>query len=175
MAETRISELAPTSSADLVSNAAKRIADAIVASFPDAFLGVQGFWDDHLEEAFVETMSTSDETYSAQGESNAYFPNDVELDEGCPKVEDLWAARDVWSISTTGTMTGSYDPDGDRMYTGDSLNCWAKLTFRKAGRAGLIEGDTETGAGQDDSWRDLDREDEALAMMASAEQSPTMP
>lgn len=165
MAERRVHEMAPASSPELAASAAKQITDAIVAAFPDAFLGIQGFWNDHLEEVFVEAMSTSDETYSAQAESNADFPDDVELDDGCPKVDDLWAAKDVWTIATTGTMTGSYDPDGDRMYTGDSLNCWAKLTFRKAGRAGLVEEHCETGAGQDDSWRDLDREDECASIM----------
>ena len=59
-----------------------------------------------------------------------------------------------------GTMTGEYDPEGDRMFNGDTLNCRGWLIYRKAGRAGLvfIEGDGTGGA--DDSWRDLDRDDE---------------
>jgi len=69
-------------------------------------------------------------------------------------------AVDEWTIEADGTMTGEYDPEGDRMFNGDTLNCRGWLIYRKAGRAGLvfIEGDGTGGA--DDSWRDLDRDDE---------------
>jgi hypothetical protein len=57
-------------------------------------------------------------------------------------------------------MVGEYDPEADRPYTGDTLNWGASLTYRKAGRAGLVLYDAHGFGGVDDSWREQDREDE---------------
>jgi predicted ATPase len=46
------------------------------------------------------------------------------------------------------------------MFNGDTLNCRGWLTYRKAGRAGLVFVEAGGTGGADDSWRDLDREAE---------------
>lgn len=58
-------------------------------------------------------------------------------------------------------MHDSHDFDSDRIFTGDTLSCRGRLTFAKAGRAGLISTDGEGYAGVDDSWQMQDRDDEA--------------
>jgi predicted ATPase len=65
-------------------------------------------------------------------------------------------------------MTGEYEPEGDRMFNGNTLNCRGWLTYRKAGRAGLVFVEAGGTGGADDSWRDLDREAE-LAYQQSME------
>ena len=57
-------------------------------------------------------------------------------------------------------MAGQYDPDGDRMFNGDTLNCRGRLTYLKAGRAGLVLLDSDGTGGVDDSWRDRDHDAE---------------
>ena len=111
-------------------------------------------------QALAETIYNADDVAGAMAESNASFPDEPDMDIECPPTTDLWAAVDEWTIEADGTMTGEYDPEGDRMFNGDTLNCRGWLIYRKAGRAGLvfIEGDGTGGA--DDSWRDLDRDDE---------------
>src|SRR3546814_8573213 len=57
-------------------------------------------------------------------------------------------------------MIGEYDPNGDRMFNGDTLKCSGWLVYQKAGRAGLVFQEGGAGASADDSWRDQDYEDE---------------
>ncbi|MNC36215.1 hypothetical protein D3C81_1419680 [compost metagenome] len=59
-----------------------------------------------------------------------------------------------WTIGASGTWTGEYDPDGDRMFNGNTLDVRGRLVYAKAGRAGLIRMDEEDGASPVDDWRD---------------------
>lgn len=95
-------------------------------------------------------------------ESNAYFESLPDMDYNLTFSGDLWKSVDEWSISDTGTLSGEYDPEGDRMYNGHLLNVQGKLTFAKAGRSGLIflEDYTECSTARDYSWLD----DEPLEM-----------
>ena len=122
--------------------------------------GVADFYDSHAREVLAEAIYNSDELASAMADSNASYPDEPEMDLGCPATSDLWAATDYWTIEAEGTMTGEYDPEGDRMFNGDTLNCRGSLTYRKAGRAGLVFVESGGTGGADDSWRDLDREAE---------------
>lgn len=122
--------------------------------------GVPDFYDSHAREALAEAIYNSDEVADAMAESNAAYPNEPEMDLECPLTEDLWAATDEWTIQANGDMAGQYDPDGDRMFTGDTLNCCGWLSYRKAGRAGLVFVEAGGSGGADDSWRDRDRDDE---------------
>ena len=128
------------------------------------FVGVDDFYDSHGREALADAISNSDEVSGAMAETNAYFPDNPELPDATPATEDLWAARTEWSIEAQGKMHGEYDPEGDRMFNGDTLNCFGKLSYAKAGRAGLYETNVEGYAGVDDSWRDEDRDSEAEYM-----------
>lgn len=121
---------------------------------------VADFYDSHAREALAEAIYNSDELSGAMAESNASYPDEPEMDGECAATADLWAATDEWTIEADGTMTGEYDPEADRMFNGDSLNCRGWLTYRKAGRAGLVFLDSGGIGGADDSWRDLDREAE---------------
>lgn len=127
----------------------------------ELFVGIEDFYDSHAREALADTIYNSDEVAAAMSESNASFPNEPWMDVECPKTEDLWSANGEWTISAQGVMKGKYDPDGDRMFNGDTLNCSGALTYRKAGRAGLVFSDSDGTGGADDRWRDADREDEA--------------
>ena len=57
-------------------------------------------------------------------------------------VGSLDTARDEWTLEADGVMTGEYDPEGDRMFNGDELNCRGWLTYREAGHAGLVFAET---------------------------------
>jgi hypothetical protein len=133
---------------------------------------IADFYDSHAREALAQAISDSDEVAGATGESNASFPYDPEMEEACPASSDLWAARDEWTIEAAGDLTGEYDPKGDRMFNGDTLNCRGWLTYRKAGRAGLVFDEGGGSGVADDSWRDRDYEDE-LAYRQSLEKDQT--
>lgn len=124
------------------------------------FVGVTDFYDSHAREALAEVISSSDELANAMAESNAFFPDEPDMQLECPSTADLWAAVGEWSIEADGNMAGHYDPEGDRMFNGNTLNCRGRLTYLKAGRAGLVFLDGDGTGGTDDSWRDRDREDE---------------
>jgi hypothetical protein len=118
------------------------------------------FYDSHAREALAQAIYDSDDVAGAMAESNASFPNEPEMEIACPATSDLWAARDEWTIEAAGDLTGEYDPEDDRMFNGDTLNCRGWLTYRKAGRAGLVFVASGGTGGADDSWRDQDYEDE---------------
>lgn len=144
------------------------LSDDVVTDCSDAFRGqvlvpvfkgVADFFGNHLHDEFVQTLYDSDEANDAMAESNASYPDGPDLEE--PETSgDLWAATADWWISVEGSLTGEYDPDGDRMFNGNEIGVSGKMTFDKAGRAGLIYVGTDTGGGVDDSWRDDDRDDE---------------
>lgn len=124
------------------------------------FVGVEDFYDSFARERMVQVAIDSDDVSGAMADSNAIFDDDPEFQGDTPATVDLWHARTDWSIEADGEWVGSYDPDAERMFNGDKLNCSAKLTYEKAGRAGLIETNSEAYANRDDSWADLDYEDE---------------
>lgn len=121
--------------------------------------GLDDFYVDYAREALVDTITYSDDVAAAMSETNAYFDSEADLPYALPATEDLWAARSEWSIEASGDLKGGHDIDSDRMFAGDTLNCHAKLTFNKAGRAGLIFVESDASAGVDESWREQDFED----------------
>ena len=139
---------------------------ALKASVGDiqVYRGLDDFYDSYGRDALAEAVSSSEEVASAMAETNAYFGDDPELPDETPPTENLWEARAGWSIEARGKMHGEHDADGDRMFAGDTLNCYGKLSFVKAGRAGLISADSEGYAGVDDSIRNQDHDDEAAYM-----------
>lgn len=120
------------------------------------------FYDAYARQIMVEAISSSDEVSAAMTETNAHFDDEAELPYTLPPTENLWEARSNWSIEASGDLVGDHDIDGDRMFAGDTLTCLAKLMFDKAGRAGLIFVDSEAYGGVDESWREIDRANEAL-------------
>lgn len=115
--------------------------------------GVSDFYDEYAREALEQAIADGESTAMAMADSNAMFPDYPELEEPTTS-GDLWTSPTEWSIEASGTMSGEYDPDGDRMYNGHELNVWGKLLFAKAGRAGLVYLESDEGADADDSWRD---------------------
>ena len=136
--------------------------DALKATAAPArvFVGIDDFYDSYAREALSDMILFSDEVSGAMGECNANFPNEPEMPIETPPTTDLWEARTEWFIEADGNMGGEYDPDGDRMFNGSTMNCRGKLIFAKAGRAGLIATDSDAFGGIDDSWRDQDHEAE---------------
>lgn len=60
------------------------------------------------------------------------------MEDACRVTLDLWSARDEWTIEADGDMTGEYDPEGDRMFNGDTLNCRA-LGHRAGDVIGVVD------------------------------------
>lgn len=122
--------------------------------------GVADFYESHARQALAQAIYDSEDVASAMAESNASFRDEPEMEDACRATSDLCAARDEWTIEADGDMTGEYDPEGDRMFNGDTLSCRGWLTYRKAGRAGLVFAEAGGSGGADDGWRDQDYEDE---------------
>lgn len=131
------------------------------ASHARVFTSIAAFYDDYVYEALVDAVESSPDVADSQAESNAHFTSNARFPPGLPEVERLWSARQTWSLEADGSRKGQYDPEGDRMFNGDTLICRAKLNFQKAGRAGLIFDDSEAYGGIDDDWRAQDYEQEA--------------
>lgn len=137
--------------------------DAITdAVGPDisVFVGIDDFYDSYARNRMVLAAISSDEVSSAMAECNADFDEDPEFPDKTPATDNLWQARAEWTIEADGDWVGSYDPDADRMFNGDTLHCSAKLSYDKAGRSGLVESNSEAYAHRDDSWADDDYEAE---------------
>lgn len=137
--------------------------DAITSAVgPDisVFVGIDDFYDSYARDRMVQAATSPDEVSSAMAESNADFDGDPEFPDKTPATDNLWQARAEWTIEADGDWGGSYDPDADRMFNGDTLNCSAKLCYDKAGRSGLIESNSEANAHREDSWADDDYEAE---------------
>ncbi|MBA4344483.1 MAG: hypothetical protein C0423_20275 [Methylibium sp.] len=164
MARQRCLELDPAMS----SSTADAVVNAVVGAVRQAgheriavFRGVDDLYDSHIREAMVDAVESSEEAADATAGSNAQFSSSPSFPDATPEVGDLWVARSSWSIESSGVWHGAYDPEGDRMFNGDTLNCFARLTYRKAGRAGLVFDEADVGAGANDDWRDQDHEAEA--------------
>lgn len=135
--------------------ASKACAEALkaIASIP-VHTSVSDFYDEYAREVLEQTIADGESTAMATADSNASFPDYPDLDDVPVTSGDLWASSTEWSVEAAGSLSGEYDPDGDRMYNGHAFDVWGKLTFAKAGRAGLIYLDCEDGASSDESWRD---------------------
>jgi hypothetical protein len=132
------------------------------AVHPDisVFVGVDDFYDSHARDKMTQEVSSSDNVSGAMAETNASFDDDPEMEQDTPATEDLWQAREYWDIAATGTWVGSYYPEDERVFSGDTLHCSAKLSYAKAGRAGLTEIGSEAYASADGNWADEDYEAE---------------
>lgn len=125
----------------------------VVATVP-VHSGISDLYDGYAREMLELAIAEGDSTAMATAESNASFEEGPYMEDEATTSGDLWEAPTEWSIEATGTMSGEYDPDSDRMYNGHSMDVWGKLLFFKAGRAGLIYIECEDGASPDDTWRD---------------------
>lgn len=139
-----------TASLGLPAEAAEACCDALTVEVAQpVFRDVPEFWDSHVRDDLVLAIGNGVDT----AESNASYSDDPDLDEWSES-GDLWSSRDTWWIEGSGTWSGNYDPDGDRLFNGDTYDVSGKIEFTKAGRAGLIFLDCEVGGGADDSWRE---------------------
>lgn len=174
MGEARVGELGLSATGMKPSAVTTACIDALKASAgsTSVYVGVADFYDSHARQALAEAIYNDDDVASAMAESNATFPDEPQMDVECPATVDLWAAVAEWAIEADGDMTGEYDPEDDRMFNGDTLNCRGRLLYSKAGRAGLVLVGASGMAGADDSWRGLDREDE-LEYLQSLESQQT--
>ncbi|EQA6236363.1 hypothetical protein ACX5DZ_005080 [Enterobacter hormaechei] len=115
-------------------------------------------YDYHLRELLAGIIYDEAEQSGEMADSNAIYPEYPYMDDKIITSGDLWASVDEWTIEDTGTLTGEYDPEGDRMFNGNTLNVKGRLTFAKAGRAGLVHlsDEAEVFVSTDDSWRDYE-------------------
>jgi len=161
MGTARVAELNVQSTSLTPAAIVQTCVEALKSSISSAsvYVSVEDFYDSHARQALAEEIYNDDSVASAMAESNAIYSDEPEMEEQCPPTADLWTAPDEWSIEASGIMAGEYDPDGDRMFNGDALNCRGQLTYSKAGRAGLIFAEGSGVASADDSWREPDPED----------------
>ncbi|WP_312830802.1 hypothetical protein [Pantoea eucrina] len=115
-------------------------------------------YDYHLRELLAGVIYDEAEQSGEMADSNAIYPDYPEMDDNIITSGDLWASVHEWTIEDTGTLTGEYDPEGDRIFNGNTLNVKGRLHFAKAGRAGLVHlsDEAEVSVSTDDSWRDYD-------------------
>lgn len=171
---SRSAEIAPHREESVTTSVVLVCIDALKTCCAHAaiYASIADFYDSHAREALAEAIYNSDDTAYGMAESNASFPNEPEMSIECPATTDLWAAREEWTITADGDMTGEYDADGDRMFNGNILNCRGWITYRKAGRAGLVFADQGGSGGVDDSWRDQDHEVEMEYLKSLNEGKP---
>jgi hypothetical protein len=122
------------------------------------FQSLDDCYDGHLRELLANFIYDEAEQSGEMADSNATYPEYPYMDDKIVTSGELWSSVDEWSIEDTGTLTGEYDPEGDRMFNGNTLNVKGRLTFAKAGRAGLVHlsDEAEVFISTDDSWRDYD-------------------
>lgn len=129
------------------------------------FDGLAEFYDLHARQELVETIAYDDAVAGVMAGSNAIYPDDPEINDECPPTADLWSTIDEWRIEVIGKMKGEYDQFSERAFNGDTLHCWSRLNYLKAGRAGLVFFERGADAEADDSWIDDQiNEDEELTM-----------
>lgn len=162
LAVTRVREMALSTEEDGIKKIAEIVVETTLAEWPNVHAGVKGFVDDHLLERLIDEMTNAPETSDAQAESNADFPYMMDVEDVDPETEDVWSTRDAWSASASGTMSGDYGPDSERVFNGDKVSCSATIFYLKAGRGGLVYDTMEISAAAGD-WGDEDdyRADEA--------------
>ncbi|AWI99669.1 MULTISPECIES: hypothetical protein [Enterobacteriaceae] len=120
------------------------------------FKSVDEFYFEYAQEKFCEAIIFSDEWGSATSELNAEFSDYPEMNENYSISGDLWRSREEWSLEAQGSSIGSY-AGSDRFYNGHKIDCWGKMKFLKAGRAGLIFSALDANAGtSNEDWRDED-------------------
>ncbi|HHR1108749.1 TPA: hypothetical protein ACS3AL_001110 [Raoultella ornithinolytica] len=120
------------------------------------FTSIDDFYFEYAHEQLCQAIIFSDDWGVATSELNAEFSDYPEMNEKYAFSGDLWKAREEWSLEAQGSATGSYG-DSDRFYNGHKIDCWGKLVFIKAGRAGLILTDSDVSAGSSgEDWRDQD-------------------
>jgi len=122
------------------------------------FESVAECYDRHLREFLANYIYVYAEQSEEMADSNAYFPEYPYMDDKIISSGDLWSSIDEWTIQDTGELTGEYDPEGDRMFNGNTFFVKGKLFFAKAGRAGLVHLSDEgkVSVTPDESWRDFD-------------------
>lgn len=158
-AEKRASAIGIANVSAVVQACIDAITDAVGPDI-SVFVGIDDFYDSYARNRMVQAAISSDEVASAMAECNADFDEDPEFPDKTPETNNLWQARAEWTIEADGDWVGSYDPDADRMFNGDTLHCSAKLSYDKAGRSGLVESNSEAYAHRDESWADDDYEAE---------------
>lgn len=138
------------------------------------FESLNDCYDDYLRELLASFIYDEAEQSGEMADSNAIYPEYPYMDDKIITSGDLWSSVDEWTIEDTGTLTGEYDPEGDRMFNGNTLNVKGKLTFAKAGRAGLVHlsDEAEVFVSTDDSWRDYNLDFELDNVSKTDEQSP---
>jgi hypothetical protein len=120
----------------------------------DVHFGIPDLYDNFVREMMEQSLGESDEASDAMAESNAFFPDYPDVEMGKTS-GNLWQSRDEWSITVNGTLTGEYDPEGDRMFNGNEVWVGGVVFFAKAGRAGLVflESDASGGDREPNDWR----------------------
>lgn len=118
------------------------------------FTSTDDFYFEHAHEQLCQAIIFSDDWGVVTSALNAEFSDYPEMNEKYVLSGDLWKAREEWSLEARGSAAGSYG-GSDRFYNGHKIDCWGKLEFIKAGRAGLILTDSDVSAGSSyEDWRD---------------------
>lgn len=127
-------------------------AASTIPVFPD----IDTWWDEHVRIPLEDQLVDDDEVAAAMETSNATFPSSPDLDSSPSFENDLWKSQDTWEVSADGTMAGEFDPEDDHAITGHVIELSVKLTFNKAGRAGLVREDMVVSAALRDDYDDED-------------------
>lgn len=112
-------------------------------AFGNLFTNVDDFWHAVARDEVIRQVN-DDEHFSAAMAALAhveYDPEGFELDR---QSKNFWQARTRWVLHTSGEMQGAFsDEDGEDFLEEETIDVWGRVTYQKAGRAGLVLSNVE--------------------------------
>jgi hypothetical protein len=99
---------------------------------------VSDFWDAVGRDEVLSRVH-DDPYFSEKMAESAHVQFEAEGFEVAKPSKNFWQARTRWSLFSEGELQGALeDDDGSELLTDETLGVWAKVVYRKAGRAGLV-------------------------------------
>jgi hypothetical protein len=108
----------------------------------NVYAGLDEFWEDAGRDELVWRIQNDDQ-YSGVLNENAhvqFLPEGFDLDHVS---ENFWQARTEWIVHSRGVMEGDLTDEDGPVFQVEDIGFMAQLTYRKAGRAGLVLVDVE--------------------------------
>lgn len=112
--------------------------DAIVECRAGVFQDLSDFLGGYVERELQDVILSRETVIDAVERATGSEPFSVELDGQWSFSEPLWTAGDTWEVSCSGSVEGLADRVGaDNDDEVEEVRCSGRVTFAKAGRAGL--------------------------------------
>lgn len=101
------------------------------------FGSVEEFWEEEGRSDLIYRIYNDDHYSGVLNELNhvGYLPDGFDLDH---QSGNFWQSEQEWIIHARGTMDGELGDDEGSIFAMDDIDLLTRVTYRKAGRAGLI-------------------------------------